>query len=87
MNFSDSDIAEKSFIATSTPGKVSTLENDTFSEISEKLVNAGFSIYSDFYNEADSINNWRYISTDTDSTLGGYFYYEVPTAPGRRQQS
>lgn len=82
VNFSDSDIAEKSFIATSTPEKVSTSDSNTFSEISEKLVNAGFSTYSDFYNEADSINNWKYISIDTDSTLGGYFYYEGPIAPG-----
>lgn len=82
VNFSDSDVAENSSIATSAPEKALVSDSDTFSDISDKLIDAGYISYSDFYNESSPVNGWQYISSDTDVTLGGYFYYETPIAPG-----
>lgn len=79
--FSDSDIADNSFIASSKPKSVSVTSDATFDSVISSMENAGYKTCSDFWKEGGPSNGWIYIP-DSDSILGGYFYYSKPIIPG-----
>lgn len=76
--FSDSDIANNSYVTTSAPGNVSIDSTDTADVVKSKMTAAGYKAHDEFWKEGGPDNDWVYISTDTDPLLGGYFYYTQP---------
>lgn len=81
--FSDSDIANKSCVsAEKNPASVSADEGETWDDVKTKLQDAGYKLHDDFWDENGPSNDWVYISKNTDSELGGYFYYTKSVAPG-----
>lgn len=79
--FSDSDIADNSFIASSKPKSVSVTSDATFDSVTSSMESAGYKTSTDFWKEGGPSNDWVYVP-DSDSILGGYFYYTKSIIPG-----
>lgn len=81
--FSDSEVADTSFIAASKPKNVTVASDATFDTVTTTMEDAGYKSSADFWKENGPSNDWIYISEDTDENLGGYFYYTKSIAPGK----
>ena len=79
--FSDSDIADNSFIASSKPKNVSITSDAAFDLVTSSMESAGYKTSTDFWAEGGPSNDWVYVP-DSDSILGGYFYYTKSIIPG-----
>lgn len=81
--FSDSSVADKSFIAASKPTEIIYLDDDADFDtvVVPTMDDAGYKKSDVFWKENGPSNDWIYIP-DTDATLGGYFYYTKKVAPG-----
>lgn len=81
--FSDSDIADVSFIAASKPKDISIDADATFDAVTNVMENAGYKTSADFWKESGPSNDWIYIPKDENVNLGGYFYYTKPVVSGK----
>ena len=79
--FSDSDIADNSFIASSKPKNVSITSDAAFDLVTSSMESAGYKTSTNFWAEGGPSNDWVYVP-DSDSILGGYFYYTKSIIPG-----
>lgn len=80
--FSDSDIADRSFVAASKPSAVSIDAGTSLTDASVRLMDAGYKSHSDFWTKGGPSNDWVYIPATDSDELGGYFYYTKSVAPG-----
>ena len=82
--FSDSDIADMSFIAANAPDNVTVADDATIDLVTQAMETAGYKRSADFWTVNGPSNDWVYIPVTEDATLGGYFYYSKAIAPGEK---